>query len=175
MKPNLPGGSTDELTADVLPAGSTQTLTQNEPQSNSPGSEPGKARTRWPVVPGYEIEGRLGEGGMGVVYKARQVGLNRLVALKMIRGGNEARPDQLMRFSIEAEAVARLRHPNIIQIYDIGEVDGSPYVSLELLEGAAWQTGSRARRSPGDSSAELLETLVLAIVPRTRLGSFTVT
>ena len=107
---DLPDRSTDELTADVLPTGSTQTLTQSEPQSNSPRSEPGRARALWPWVPGYEIEDRLGEGGMGVVYKARQVGLNRLVALKMIRGGSQAKPDHLIRFSIEAEAVARLRH-----------------------------------------------------------------
>jgi hypothetical protein len=70
-------------------------------------------------IPGYEILAKLGQGGMGVVYKARQRGLNRLVALKMIIGGSQARDDHLARFRVEAEAVARLRHPNILQIYDI--------------------------------------------------------
>ena len=72
---------------------------------------------------------------MGVVYKARHRGLKRLVALKMIRGGSQARADHLARFRIEAEAVARLRHPNIMQIYDIGEAAGLPFVALELLDG----------------------------------------
>ncbi len=72
---------------------------------------------------------------MGVVYKAWHSGLSRYVALKMIRGGSQARPDHLLRFSIEAKAIARLRHQNIIQIFDFGDVEGSPYVSLKLLEG----------------------------------------
>ena len=84
---------------------------------------------------------------MGVVYKARHRRLNRLVALKMIRGTN-ADEIQIARFKIEAEAVASLRHPNILQIYDIGEHNGSPYVALELLEG-----GSLAERLERNSAA----------------------
>jgi serine/threonine protein kinase/tetratricopeptide (TPR) repeat protein len=163
-------GSTDELTGELLPAGSIRTLTLSGPAIGLLRSDPGRTRNEWPAVPGYEIEGRLGEGGMGVVYKARQVGLNRLVALKMIRGGSQARPDQLIRFSIEAEAVARLRHQNIIQIYDIGEVDGSPYVSLELLEGGSLADQLRGTPQPGRPAAELLETLVLAIVAAHEAG-----
>ncbi len=89
----------------------------------------------WPVIAGYDILQRLGEGGMGVVYKARHQGLKRLVALKMIRGGTQARSDYLVRLRVEAEVVAKVRHPNIIQIYDIGEAGGLPFVALELLEG----------------------------------------
>jgi eukaryotic-like serine/threonine-protein kinase len=84
----------------------------------------------------YEILEELGRGGMGIVHKARHRGLNRLVALKMIRGGY-AEDIQIARFKIEAEAVAMLRHPNILQIYDIGEFNGTPYVALELLEGGS--------------------------------------
>ena len=85
---------------------------------------------------------------MGVVYRARQRGLNRLVALKMIRGGSQARRDFFTRFRVEAESVARLHHPNIIQIYDIGEADGVPFVALELLDG-----GSPGRSTGGESAA----------------------
>jgi tRNA A-37 threonylcarbamoyl transferase component Bud32 len=113
--------------------------------------------------PGYEVLEELGRGGMGVVYKARQATLNRLVALKMIRGEAEASQGQLERFRIEAEAVARLRHPNVVQIYEVGEVRSRPYFSLELLEG-----GSLADRIAGipqsaRPSAELLATLARAM------------
>ncbi len=85
---------------------------------------------------------------MGVVYKANHHGLKRLVALKMIRGGSQARANLVARFRTEAEAVARLRHPNIVQIYDIGEADGLPFVALELLEG-----GSLGDRLAGEPQA----------------------
>ncbi len=127
-----------------------------------------------PTAAGYLILEPLGEGGMGVVYKARHQGLNRLVGLKMIRGGSQARSDFFTRFRIEAESVARLRHPNIIQIYDIGEADGLPFVALELLDGGSlsdrlagnpqpglappgcsqfWPRPSRWRTKPGSSIA----------------------
>ncbi len=91
----------------------------------------------FPDVPEYDILAELGHGGMGVVYKARQHRLSRLVALKMIRAGSLAKPEDLGRFRVEAQAIAKLRHPNIIQIYDIGEVGGLPFVALELLEGGS--------------------------------------
>src|SRR5712692_10092154 len=89
------------------------------------------------LVPGYEIVGELGRGGMGVVYKARQIGLNRWVALKMVLAGAHASQHQLDRFLTEAKAVADLQHPNIVQIYDIDEHEGLPYFSLEFVGGGS--------------------------------------
>jgi WD40 repeat protein/tRNA A-37 threonylcarbamoyl transferase component Bud32 len=86
-------------------------------------------------VPGYQVLEELGRGGMGVVYKARQIGLNRIVALKMLRSGMQAEAIELARFRAEAEAVAALQHPNIVQIFEVGEYNGVPFFSLEYVEG----------------------------------------
>src|SRR6516165_208883 len=100
-------------------------------------SRNGEARAVPPnlKVPGYEILSVLDQGGMGVVYKARQVRLKRLVALKMIRSQLHVRPRQLDRFRVEVQAVAKLQHPNIVQIHEVGECDGHPFYSMELVEG----------------------------------------
>jgi WD40 repeat protein/serine/threonine protein kinase len=116
-----------------------------------------------PRIDGYEILSELGRGGMGVVYKALHRELNRLVALKMILAGPQLSPNARERFRNEACAVARLRHPNIVQIYDFGEQDGRPFFSMELVEGGnlAAQIGGTpftARRA-----ASLVETLAHAV------------
>src|SRR4051812_30788664 len=90
-----------------------------------------------PTIPGYEILAELGRGGMGVVYKARQIGLKRMVALKMILAGGHAGREQVARFRLEAEAVARLQHANIVQIYEIGEDQARPYFALEFVDGGS--------------------------------------
>jgi tRNA A-37 threonylcarbamoyl transferase component Bud32 len=95
-------------------------------------------------IPGYEILGELGRGGMGVVYKARHKKLGRLVALKMILTRSHAGEAELARFRTEAEAIARVKHANIIQIYEIGEHEGRPYFSLEFCAG-----GSLAQKIDG--------------------------
>src|SRR5262249_29554448 len=89
-----------------------------------------------PQVPGYEVEAVLGRGGMGVVYKARHIALKRTVALKMLIGGH-SHPDERVRFRAEAEAVAQLQHPNIVQIHEIGEADGRPFFALEYVAGGS--------------------------------------
>jgi serine/threonine-protein kinase len=102
-----------------------------------PAAHPGRLS-----VPGYEILEELGKGGMGIVYKARQVQLKRLVALKMVRAGAWAGRHDQARFRIEAEAVAALQHANVVQIHEVGEHQGCPYMALEYVEG-----GSLAQRS----------------------------
>jgi WD40 repeat protein/tetratricopeptide (TPR) repeat protein len=115
------------------------------------------------LVPGYEILGELGRGGMGVVYKARQVGLNRLVALKMILAGGHAGPQERARFRAEAEAVACLQHPNIVQIYEVGEHDGLPFFSLEYVDGGSLAQKLASTPQPPRLAASLLETLARAM------------
>ncbi|MFI5459234.1 MAG: protein kinase [Isosphaerales bacterium] len=156
-------GSTAPLTDQGQPADPDRTRSQIGSGNGSPKSDPGGPRTDLPSVSGYQVMERLGEGGMGVVYKARQLGLNRLVALKMIRGGSQARPENFKRFTTEAEAVAKLRHPNILQIYDIGEANGLPYVALELLDGGSLDDRLAGTPQPGGFAAELLATLARAV------------
>jgi WD40 repeat protein len=116
-----------------------------------------------PAVQGYELLDELGRGGMGVVYKARQIKLNRLVALKMILAGGHAGEPELARFRTEAEAVARLQHPNIVQIYEVGEADGRPFFSLEFVDGGSLEERLAGTPLPPRRAAQLVETLAHAI------------
>jgi WD40 repeat protein/tRNA A-37 threonylcarbamoyl transferase component Bud32 len=115
------------------------------------------------VIPGYEVLGELGRGGMGVVYKARQAKLNRVVALKMILSGAHAGSAERQRFLTEAEAVARLQHPNIVQIHEIGEADGYPFFSLEFCPGGSLAARLNGTPLPPAEAAPLVEALARAV------------
>jgi serine/threonine protein kinase len=146
-------------------------LISNSPHSDQNLLVPGdsavanleQAPATWPSLPGYEILNLLGQGGMAVVYKARDVRLNRLVAIKMIAAGVHGDPVQRQRFQREAESVARLQHPNIVQVHEVGEQDGRPYLSLEFVDG-----GNLAKTLNGSPqlprhAAQLVMTLAHAI------------
>jgi hypothetical protein len=129
------------------------------PQSGPAGAE----QLGPPEVPGYQILGELGRGGMGVVYKARHVQLGRIVALKMILAGGHAGAQARARFRTEAEAVARLQHPHVVQIYDVGEHQGLPYLALEFCPSGSLAARLDGTPLPPQPAAALAETLARAV------------
>ena len=126
-------------------------------------AEPGALPVRVERIPGYEILGELGRGGMGVVYKARQLRLNRVVALKMILSGSYAGVTDLARFQKEAQALARVQHPNIVQVHEVGEHDGVPFFSLEFCGGDSLKKKLNGTPLPAREAAQLVETLARAM------------
>jgi tetratricopeptide (TPR) repeat protein len=112
---------------------------------------------------GYEILREVGRGGMGVVYEARHLRLNRVVALKMVLAGRHARPEDLLRFLAEAEAVARLQHPNIVQVFETGHHNGLPYFTLEFVAGGSLSARLNGTPLRPSDAAPLLETLARAV------------
>jgi serine/threonine protein kinase len=114
----------------------------------------------------YELQTEIARGGMGVVYQARQVSLNRPVALKMILAGQLATADQVQRFHLEAEAAARLDHPHIVPIYEIGEHQGQHYYSMKLVEGGSLARKIEQRRDFDNDSASAAAARLVATVAR---------
>jgi eukaryotic-like serine/threonine-protein kinase len=134
------------------------------------GPKPALARRPAPIIDGYEILAELGRGGMGVVYRAREVRLNRPCALKMIRGGADADTEAIVRFLAEAESVARVRHTNVVQIHHIGEADGLPFFELEFLDGGSLDRRLDGTPWPARPAAKLVEALARGVAEAHRLG-----
>jgi serine/threonine protein kinase len=111
----------------------------------------------------YELLGEIGRGGMGVVYRSRQPGLKRPVALKMILSGDYASAEDRRRFRTEGEAIARLQHPNIVQVYEVGEQDGRPFLALEYVDGGSLASQLNGTPLPSREAAQLVETLARAV------------
>jgi serine/threonine protein kinase/WD40 repeat protein len=116
-----------------------------------------------PPVAGYEILAELGRGGMGVVYQARQVALNRVVALKMIQAGRLASADEVQRFRMEAEAAASLDHPNIVRIYEVGTHQGQHFLAMKLVDGGTLAQHLPRYRADFRAAARLVETAARAV------------
>jgi serine/threonine-protein kinase len=125
---------------------------------------------RLPQIPLYQIHALIGEGGMGVVYSAQHLKLKRVVAVKMLRSGAYASPAELSRFSLEAEAIAGLQHPNILQIYDLGETEGRPYFTMEYLDGGSLAQKLNGSPLPPAEAARYLVTMATAIGAAHRAG-----
>jgi tetratricopeptide (TPR) repeat protein/tRNA A-37 threonylcarbamoyl transferase component Bud32 len=118
---------------------------------------------RLPEIPGYEIDSVIGSGGMGVVYRARHLKLDRWVAIKMVLLGAYASRQQMECLLREAQDVAALRHPNIVQVYDVGEHDGFPYFAMELLDGGDLAQILQGNPRPAQEAADLIRVLAGAV------------
>ncbi|HEX8915877.1 MAG TPA: serine/threonine-protein kinase, partial [Humisphaera sp.] len=152
--PSAAGGpwSADRLGSG--PAG----MVAREPADRRPAD-----RDRLPEIPGYALDAVLGRGGMGVVYRAVDLRLRRPVALKMILSGEYASRAEQARFLREARAVAALRHPHVVQVYDADEHGGRPYYTMELVEGGTLAARLGGAPLPPADAAALLEPLADAV------------
>jgi len=165
-----------ELGTPVAPAPTTSTkLTPFDTQATPAPGEPTDvgpsgiprppaptADRSMPNLPGYQVLGRIGEGGMGVVYKARQLLTNRPVAIKMITAGRDDLAARA-RFLAEAEAAARLQHPGVVQVYEVGDADGQPFLALEYCEGGCLADQLDGAPLAPDRAAGIVEQLARAM------------
>ena len=134
-----------------------------KPASFEPGSD-------LPEIPGYEVQELVGRGGMGVVFRARHLRLNRIVALKMALAGAYTSPHERERFQREAVAVAGLRHPNVVQIHDVGDSDGRQYYTMEFVDGGSLAERLSGTPMPAYQAAHLVATLALAVAAAHKSG-----
>jgi tetratricopeptide (TPR) repeat protein len=163
-----------EVTVDAAGADFLRRLEQEPPAGPMPlpegcarwprtPTEHGTSTADPPTVPGYEVLGELGRGGMGIVFKARQESLDRLVALKVVLSGQFAGDQERVRFRTEALAVARLSHPNVVQVFEVGESQGHPYLALEYVAGGSLADQLHDGPLPPRPAAELVERLARAV------------
>jgi eukaryotic-like serine/threonine-protein kinase len=134
-----------------------------EPGTVAADTEETETSRPFPAIGGYEILSELGRGGMGVVYQAWQVRLRRLVALKMVLAGSHAGDEARSRFRIEMEAAARLHHPNIVDIYEVGEIDGRSFFAMEFADGGTLAQKLAGTPVPAGQAAQLIESLARAM------------
>ncbi|RUL81809.1 serine/threonine-protein kinase [Tautonia sociabilis] len=147
-------------------------------RSASPSSRPTEPAPPGDPIPpspaeapdGYDLIAPIGRGGNGIVTKARHRRLGRLVALKRLRSGPDADPRELVRFRVEAEAAARLQHPNIVQIFDVGRVGGQPYIAMEYVSGGSLADRLTTGPLRPREAAALVETLARAVDHAHRAG-----
>ena len=144
-------------------AGHTLPSDDELPPPPRPDVPPGGSPAAPSAVPGYEVIEVIGRGGMGVVYKARQLRLNRVVALKLLRSGEGASAEEVARFRAEAEAVAALQHPHIVQVFDVVEHDGRLLCALEYVPGGSLAQRLAAGPLPPRDAARLVATLARAM------------
>ncbi|WP_439622027.1 protein kinase domain-containing protein [Gemmata sp.] len=159
--PGAPGPTAD------FPAGTVVQSPEDAGRAAELSLTAAAAAVRVPAIPGYEIDGELGRGGMGVVYRARHVRLNRPTAIKMLLGGRYVEPVAQARFLLEAEALAQVQHPYVIQVFEFGQHDGQPYFALELvaggtLGGALQRAGTFAPWRAAEMVAKLADAVAAA-------------
>jgi WD40 repeat protein len=137
------------------------------PHDEDPAAKPGPGTEvklgRLHCLGDYELLEEIARGGMGVIYRARQVSLKRMVAVKVLLGGQFANESFIKRFRREAEAAASLSHPNIVSIYEVGEYEGQPYFSMELLSGRTLAELTRENPLPAGRAARLVRTIAEAV------------
>jgi serine/threonine-protein kinase len=161
-KASEPPANCDVYLGETVDQVSASDSAKSSPKADSPSSAVGPLAGPQNIA-GYEILGVLGRGAMGVVYKARQRGLKRIVALKMILAGEEAEESELNRFRVEAEAAGQLQHPNIVQVHEVGWHNGCPYLSLEFVNGGSLKERLNGTPQPVQAAAQLTQVLAQAI------------
>jgi serine/threonine protein kinase/WD40 repeat protein len=157
-----------EMDAECAPPATRAGIAETLPVGSR--SAPADVPSTYPEIHGYEVMDVLGRGGMGIVYRAWQAELKRTVALKMLIAGSQASPEAAARFRVEVEAMARLRHPNIVQIHGVGQHAGAPYLVLELVEGRSLAQTLAGTPQPAEWSARTMEALARAIHSAHLLG-----